>query len=109
MEFQFYPPGWAPFQLFGGVSCSAHRWCAALTIDSYNTNMNTGVDNNAACVNTVGIEPVNFAFLTKSGVAQSPATPLNGNHFKPNRRKDLFMGSGDRLNDGSRLRVMLAQ
>jgi len=29
----------------------------------------------------LGIEPVNFAFLTKSGVATSSADPSNGDRF----------------------------
>jgi hypothetical protein len=99
MEMQFYPPGWAPFQLPGGISCSARQWCAALNIDSYSLNMNTGVPNNSACLNTVGIEPVNFAFITKNGIAQAPANPVDATAatYTPNRAKDLFMSSGDHI------------
>ncbi len=99
MEMQFYPPGWVPFQFLGGVSCDATKWCAALNIDSYNNNDNTGVPNNSACLNTVGIEPVNFAFITKNGVAQAPANPVNSTAatYTPNPSKDLFMNPGDHL------------
>jgi hypothetical protein len=99
MEMQFYPPGWAPFQLPGGISCDATKWCAALNIDSYNNNDNTGVPNNSACLNTVGIEPVNFAFITKDGHAQAPANPVDATAatYTPNPSKDLFMNSGDHL------------
>jgi hypothetical protein len=101
MEMQFYPPGWAPFNLPGGTSCDATQWCAALTIDSFNEDQNNGVDNNAACLNTVGIEPVNFAFITKNGVAQAPANPIslvtNPAVSTPDPNKDLFMDSGDKL------------
>jgi hypothetical protein len=97
MEMQFYPPGWSAWP--AGVSCNARQWCAALTIDSLTTNQNTGQNNNAACLNAVGIEPVNFAFITKSGVAHAPANPVNATNatYTPNSNTDLFMNSGDQL------------
>src|SRR6266568_5051244 len=52
MEMQFYPPGWAPFELPGGISCDARQWCGALTIDSLIENQNTGQFNNTVCQNT---------------------------------------------------------
>ena len=101
MEMQFYPPGWAPFELPGGISCDARQWCGALNIDSDGLNQNTGVPNNAACLNTVGEETVNFAFITKNGVAQAPANPIslvtNPAVTTPDPTKDLFMNSGDTL------------
>lgn len=95
MEMQFYPPGWVAWP--PGNSCDATRWCAALNIDSFSLNQNTGQPNNAACLNTVGIEPVNFAFITKNGVAQAPAGPVHATlaTFTPDPEKDLFMRSGD--------------
>jgi len=97
MEMQFYPPGWAPWP--AGNSCDVHQWCAALNIDSFSSNQNTGVNNNAACLSTAGVEPVNFAFITRNGVAQAPAGPLNHTlaTFTPDPAHDLFMGSGDSL------------
>jgi len=97
MEMQFYPPGWAPWP--AGVSCDAQKWCAALTIDSLSQDMNHGVDNNADCLARAGIEPVNFAFLTRNGQAQAPADPLLATTatFTPDPARDLFMGSGDQL------------
>ena len=101
MEMQFYPPGWAPFNLPGGVRCDARKWCGALNIDSFSEDQNTGIDNNAACLNTVGLEPVNFVFITKNGVAQAPANPIslvtNPAVATPDPNKDLFMNSGDKL------------
>jgi hypothetical protein len=99
MEMQFYPPGWAPFNLLGGISCDATKWCAALNIDSFSNNDNTGVPNNSACLNTVGIEPVNFAFITKDGHAQAPANPVDATAatYTPNPTRDLFMNSGDHI------------
>lgn len=97
MEMQFYPPGWVDWP--SGDSCGATQWCAALNIDSYSQNMNTGAENNASCLDTVGIEPVNFAFITKSGVAQAPANPVDATlaTYTPDPTKDLFMNSGDTL------------
>ncbi len=105
MELQFYGPGYVP--QFLGFGCAAHQYCAAMTIDSYVNNMNTGVANTAACNQYVlgGIEPVNWAYITKSGKAQGPANPLaSGTVTKPifksvnpNLKKDLLMSPGDRV------------
>jgi hypothetical protein len=94
MEMQFYPPGWAPWP--AGISCAATQWCAALNIDSYSSDP-AGVNNNAACLNTVGEEYVNFAFITHNGVAQAPANPLDATAatYTPDTSKDLFMNSDD--------------
>ena len=97
MEMQFYPPGW--MQWPPGDSCDTTQWCAALNIDSLSQNQNTGVVNNANCLSRVGIEPVNFAFITKNGKSHAPAGPLGAtiDTFTPNRDTDLFMNSGDLL------------
>jgi hypothetical protein len=97
MEMQFYPPGyvlWPP-----GNSCDATKWCAALNVDSLSEDQNTLTLNNHDCLSKVGIEPVNFAFLTRSGVAHAPADPLlsTNDTFTPNPATDLFMNSGDQL------------
>jgi len=105
LEVQFYPPGWAPWP--PGVSCDASKWCASMAIFSFNSDQNTGVPNNADCLNTVGIEPANFAFLTRSGVPHAPPGPLDQTlgTFTPDPSADLFMNSGDELSvdihDGS--------
>ena len=62
-----------------GFGCSATQWCANLTIDSLSDQDNTGVQQNADCLNNhflVGEEPVNWAYITKSGKSQAPANPL---------------------------------
>jgi hypothetical protein len=67
MELQFYPPGFAPFT--DSESCTRGQWCAALTIDSLESQFNF-VNLNAACE-----EPVNFAFLQRNGVPAGPPGP----------------------------------
>lgn len=97
-ELQFYPPGWVPHP-FSFDSCDATQWCAALNVDSLSVDPIAGTINNSACIATAGIEPVNFAFVTHSGVAQAPVSPLlqTNASFTPDPAKDLFMKSGDTL------------
>ncbi len=94
-EMQFYPPGWAPWP--AGNSCTAKQWCAALNIDTFQNNENTGALNNTACLNTAGSEYANFAFITKNGVSTAPGSPLNPEHFVPVPSKDFLMNSGDNV------------
>jgi hypothetical protein len=78
MELQFYGPGWVP--QFDGFGCTATKWCANLTIDSLSDQDNTGVSQNADCLNNhflVGEEPINWAYITKSGRSLAPANPLS--------------------------------
>ena len=102
MEMQFYPPGWVPWPTWqtavGASSCNPTKWCAALNIDSLSLNPVTGKANNATCLAKVGEEYVNFAFITKNGVAQAPANPVDSTvaTFTPSSR-DLYMNSGDHL------------
>ena len=103
MELQFYGPGYVP--QFEGFGCAKTQYCAALTIDSYNLNQNTGVGNTTACNNYVlgGPEPINWAYITKSGRSQAPANPLFTGTFTnpnltavtPDLHKDLLMSPGD--------------
>src|SRR5260370_30638399 len=91
-----YHPGWMLWP--AGKSCDRTRWCSALNIDSLSVNSNTGQNNNSACLNTAGIEPVNFAFITKDGVPPGPPSPLlqNNSTFTPNP-DTLFFNPGDLL------------
>jgi hypothetical protein len=112
LELQFYPPGWVPWP--AGNGCAATRWCAALNIDSLSAAPNGAVNNNE-CLETVGLEPVNFAFITRSGVPQAPPNPVDATPatLTPDPARDLFMDSGDvlavRLHDTpGGLRVVVA-
>jgi hypothetical protein len=102
MELQFYPPGWVPWPTWqvavGASSCDATQWCAAMNVDSLSLNPVTGKANNQTCLNKVGEEYVNFAFVTKSGASQAPANPVDSTvaTFTPTPQ-DLFMNSGDQL------------
>jgi hypothetical protein len=96
MELQFYPPGYV--QQFDGFSCSARQWCVAMTIDSLSINPVTGEQLNDTCQNVVGVEPVNFAYLTRSGKPQGPPNPVNFDPIasgKPDPAKALFLNQGD--------------
>jgi hypothetical protein len=103
MELQFYPPGWVPWPTWavaiGASTCSPTQWCAALNVFSVLEDPVAGTIQNPTCAAKVGIETFQFAFVTKNGVAQAPANPLDSTlaTFTPNPRQDLFMNSGDRL------------
>ena len=105
MELQFYGPGYVP--QFEGFGCAATVYCAAMTIDSRTLDQNTGILNTKACNNFVlgGQEPINWAYITRSGVSQAPANPLFTGTFSapnfaavnPDLSKDLVMSPGDRI------------
>jgi hypothetical protein len=90
MELQFYPPGMAPN--YDAVSCTARKWCAAINIDSLESEFNF-VGLNPACE-----EPVNFAFLQRDGVPAGPPSPQDATAatFIPNAQT-LEMNPGDVL------------
>jgi hypothetical protein len=105
LELQFYGPGYVP--QFEGFGCAATVYCAAMTIDSRTLDQNTGVENTSACKNYVlgGPEPLDWAYITKSGHSQAPANPLftgtfsapNLSAVNPDYTKDLLMRPGDRI------------
>lgn len=100
-ELQFYPPGWANWNV--GTSCDPTRWCAALTIDSLSLDPSTGEQLNAGCENQIlgGEEYINFAFVTRNGVPQGPPDPkdsvLSPTSLVPDPSKDLMMKGGDKV------------
>jgi len=104
MELQFYPPGYV--EQFTGFGCTATQYCAAMTIDSFLQDDNTGVFNTSACNDYIlgGAEPINWAYITTNGVSQAPANPLfSGTSTDPNFAavdpgpNDLYMNPGDRI------------
>ncbi len=103
LELQFYPPGWINWPTFavaaGTGGCDSTHWCAALNIDSLLEDPVNGTTQNATCAARVGVEPINFAFLTHNGVSTGPANPLdsNLNTFTPNLSRDLLMNPGDNV------------
>src|SRR5262249_710017 len=58
-----------------------------------------GTVQNPTCASRVGLEYVNFAFVTKNGASQAPANPVQSTltTFTPDPSKDLFMNSGDNI------------
>jgi hypothetical protein len=103
LELQFFPPGWVPWPTWavaaGASGCDPTRWCAAMNIFSVGENPVTGTTLNSTCAAKTGIEYFNFAFLTKNGVSQAPANPVQSTlaTFTPDLTKDLLMKSGDNL------------
>ncbi len=102
-ELQFYPPGWVPWPTWqvavGASTCDPKKWCAALNIFGLSEDPVAGTVQNSTCAAKVGVEYVNFAFVTKNGRSQAPANPVDSTTttFTPDPAKDLFMNSGDRL------------
>jgi hypothetical protein len=86
MEMQFYPPGWF-------TSNSATQWTAALNIDTFSTNDNTGQDNNPSCPG----EYVNFAFIQTDGIPFPAGSPSPLGPFVSTNANTLFMNPGDEL------------
>jgi hypothetical protein len=99
MELQFYPPGFV--EQFTGFSCDPTSWCAALTIDSLSENPFTGQLLNATCQSQIlgGLEYVNFAYVTKTGVPQGPPNPLQFDFDASGNPGPtvLYMGQGDHV------------
>jgi hypothetical protein len=109
MELQFYGPGYV--EQFEGFGCTATQYCAAMTIDSRTLDQNhgtgTGTENTSACNAYVlgGPEPINWAYVTRSGQSQAPANPLftglntspNFSAVDPDTTKDLMMNPGDKI------------
>jgi hypothetical protein len=93
MEVQFYPPGWV------GPCFDPTHWCAALTLSSNNVNQLTGQQNNVDCLNKVGSQPGNLAFITKNGVPIAPGNPLGANFgtYNYNLSNILTFNGGDKL------------
>jgi hypothetical protein len=96
MEMQFYPPGWINSNSGFIDAESATKWTAALNIDSFQSNDNTGQGNNAACVNITNGEYVNFAFIQTDGVPSASPSPYDLN-INTTNAKTLRMDGGDEL------------
>lgn len=92
MEMQFYPPGWVD-----SPDGSATQWAAALNIDTFDDNANTGQTNNRACRAAVGTEYVNFAYIQKDGMPFPAGSPSPLGPQVQTNAQTLFMNSGDEL------------
>ncbi len=93
-EMQFYPPGWL-FSLFG--QGTATQWTAALNIDSFQTNDNTGQNNNPACAAITNNEYVNFAFIQTDGIPFPAGSPSPLGPAVSTNANTLLMNPGDEL------------
>jgi hypothetical protein len=92
MEMQFYPPGWVDTP-----NGSATQWAAALNIDTFDDNANTGQSNNRACRAAVGTEYVNFAYIQKDGIPFPAGSPSPLGPQVQTNAQTLFMNPGDEL------------
>ena len=96
MEMQFYPPGWITSNSGVIDADSGTKWTAALNIDSFQSNDNTGQGNNPACAAITNGEYVNFAFIQTDGVPSSSPSPFELANVVTNA-KTLRMNGGDEL------------
>jgi hypothetical protein len=96
MEMQFYPPGWITSNSGAVDADSATKWTAALNIDSFQSNDNTGQGNNPFCVAITNGEYVNFAFIQTDGVPSASPSPYDLAVNSTNA-KTLRMNGGDEL------------
>jgi hypothetical protein len=97
MEMQFYPPGWL-FANSGVIDAdSATKWSAALNIDSFQSNDNTGGVNNPACRRLTHDEYVNFAYIQRDGVPFPAGSPSPLGPSVSTNDQTLRMNGGDEL------------
>jgi hypothetical protein len=92
---QFYSPGFAPAP--DAYACDPIKWCAALNIWSVNYDYNHSVINNADCLQRVGVEPGNYAYITKDGTPANVVDPFNVT-YDVDPTRVLMMGPGDTVN-----------
>ena len=92
MEMQFYPPGWV-----NTAQGSPTQWAAALNIDTFDNNANSGQSNNVACRRAVGTEYVNFAFIQRDGLPFPAGSPSPLGPPVQTNAETLFMNPGDEL------------
>jgi hypothetical protein len=95
LEVQFYSPGFAPNP--DAYACDPIKWCAALNIWSVDYDYNHHVNNNEDCLDKVGVEPGNYAYVTKNGAPANTVDPLSVT-FDVDPQKVLMMGPGDAVN-----------
>jgi hypothetical protein len=97
MELQFYPPATS---IQNPLSCDPGKWCAAMNVDSYSADETgpTAVLDNFDCVVDYGEEPVNFAWVTRSGNATAGEALVNESFGTAPVTSDvLLMNPGDQL------------
>lgn len=97
MELQFYPPATSAQN---PPSCDPNQWCAALNVDSFSADQTVIPEsfNNSDCRSMAGDEPVNFAWVTRSGNATASSALVTYPFFPPSPNNDVLkMNPGDQL------------
>jgi hypothetical protein len=97
LEMQFYPPGWITSNSGVVDADSATKWTAALNIDSFQSNDNTGQGNNPACAALTNGEYVNFAFIQTDGMPFPAGSPSPLGPPVSTNANTLRMIGGDEL------------
>src|SRR5262249_15540780 len=80
--------------------CDPSKWCAALNIASFSADQTSIPEtfNNSDCEDSFGDEPINFAWLTRSGNATTTSALVNVSFGTPSPTSDvLMMNPGDQL------------
>ena len=106
MELQFYGPGYVP--QFEGFGCAATPVLRGDDDRQPRARTRTPARSTpppATTTSSAAQEPINWAYITKSGVSQAPADPLftgtfdnpNFSAVNPDYTKDLLMSPGDRI------------
>lgn len=96
MELQFYPPA---SSAQNPPSCDSTHWCAAVNVDSFSADETVIPEtfNNSDCENNFGDEPVNLAWVTRSGNATASSALLSKSGRAPVTGDVLMMNRGDTL------------
>ena len=103
MELQFYGPGYVP--QFEGFGCTAHQYCAAMTIDSLASNQNTGRQHERLRqlhprrrgADQLGVHhPRRRLPGAGQPAGQGTFTSPDLTALNPDYKKDLLMNPGDR-------------
>ena len=103
MELQFYPPATSSQN---PPSCDSTHWCAALNVDSFSADQTAIPEtfNNFDCQDNYGDEPVNLAWVTRSGNATASSAlvsnslgraPVTGDVLKMNPGNTVGISMSD--------------
>ena len=82
---QFYPPGWVKWP--AGIGCTATQWCAAMNIDTFSDNANTGDAQQHRVPEHGRYRAGELRVHHQERRRHVPANPLHPEHFTPTSRR----------------------